>query len=245
MNRLAPFREQAPKSRNQGFSLLETVVSLLLLAAVVQSGWVVLAHHRTAASHVGARAEGLETVRTLAWLLQEEVSGGRPGGDWWADGKDSLALRAFRGVGLVKGGVVADDQLRVCFRGVRSPNPEKDSILLLGKDGRWRAHDLRRRVRADDACPGLGGGWEEDWFLSPEPGDAILGRVFERGSYHLVDGALRYRRGAGGRQPLTPERVQSGKFVAPTGGGNPIRWEVALTRGPPRADSSIWRGRVW
>ncbi len=116
-----------PKNRKeQGFSLLETVVSLLLLAAVVQGGWAVLAHPRPAASAVGARAEGLETVRTIAWLLPEELSGGRPGGDWWANGNDSLALRAFRGVGLVKGGVVVDDHLRVCFRGVRSPNPEKD-----------------------------------------------------------------------------------------------------------------------
>jgi len=231
--------------KEQGISLLEILVSLLLFAAVVQGGWAVLAQYRAAASDVGARAEGLETVRTIAWLLAEEVSGGRPDEDWWANGNDSLALRAFRGVGLVKGGVVGDDQVRVCFRGIRNPNPEKDSVLLLGKDGRWRAHDLLRRLRAEDRCPGLGGGREEDWILSPEPGDAILGRVFERGSYHLVNGALRYRRGEGGRQPLTPERVQSGKFVRSGAGATAVSWEVALTRALARADSTIWRGRVW
>jgi hypothetical protein len=231
--------------REEGISVLESLFALLLLAAVAQGGWTVLSQFRKAASDVAERAEGLETVRTIGWLLPEEVSGGRPEGDWWANGDDSLALRAFRGVGLVKGGTVGGDRLRVCFRGIRSPNADKDSVLLLGKDGRWRAHELRGRVRAEAECPGLGGGWEEVWTLSPEPGDAILGRVFERGSYHLVNGALRYRRGDGGRQPLTPERLQSGRLVGPNGEGAAISWEVELRRARPRADSSLWRGRVW
>ncbi len=33
----------------------------------------------------------------------------------------------------------------------------------------------------------------------------VLARLFERGSYHVSGAALRYRRGRGGRQPLTPE----------------------------------------
>lgn len=229
----------------RGISLLETLMVLLLLGLVAQGGWTVLARHRVAAANVGARAEGLETVRTIAWLLPEELSGGLPDEDWWANGTDSLELRAFRGVGLVKGGVGGDDWVRVCFRGVRSPNPEKDSVLLLGGDGRWKAHGLLRRVKTDEACSGLGGGWEEDWSLSPEPGDAILGRVFERGSYHLVNGALRYKRGEGGRQPLTPERVQSGKVVRPEGAVTTFSWEVTLTRAVAGTDSSLWRGRVW
>lgn len=231
--------------REEGISVLETLFVLILLAAVAQGGWTVLAQYRKAASDVAERAEGLETVRTIAWLLPEEVSGGRPEEDWWASGGDSLALRAFRGVGLVKGGEVGGDELRVCFRGIRSPNADKDSVLLLGKDGRWRAHELLGRVRAEDECPGLGGGWEEVWTLSPDPGDAILGRVYERGSYHLVNGALRYRRGEGGRQPLTPERLKSGRLVLPDGEGAGLSWEVALARARSGADSSIWRGRVW
>jgi hypothetical protein len=34
--------------------------------------------------------------------------------------------------------------------------------------------------------------------------------VFERGSYHLEDRAIRYRTGDGGRQPLSEERLESG-----------------------------------
>jgi hypothetical protein len=236
---------QAPAAEERGISLLEALVVLLLLAAVAQGGWTVLAQQRLAASDVSSRAEGLETVRTVAWLLREEVSYGRPGRDWWVDGSDSLAMRVFRGAGLVKAGEGEGDRVRVCFRGIRSPNPEKDSILLLGKDGRWSAHGLQARARAQEVCPGLGGGWEEDWTLSPEPSEAVLGRVFERGSYHLVNGALRYRRGGGGRQPLTPERVSSGRFVPLWSGARAISWEVVLTPTPTRVDSASWRGRIW
>jgi hypothetical protein len=232
-------------AEEEGISLLETLVALLLLAMVAQGGWTVLAQHRFAASDVSFRAEGLETVRTIGWLLREEASYGRPDRDWWVDGSDSLTLRAFRGAGLVRAGETEDDQIRVCFRGIRSPNPEKDSVLVLGKDGRWSAHGLQGRARTHEDCPGLGGGWEEEWTLSPEPPEAVLGRVFERGSYHLVNGALRYRRGGAGRQPLTPERVGVGRFVRLWSGGRSISWEVELTPIPVRPDSVLWRGRVW
>ena len=226
----------------KGVSLLEAVVSLLLLAAVIQGGWAVLAQHRVGAGRVAARAEALETVRTISWLLREETAGGRPGEDWWVDGSDSLVLRTFRGVGLVLGREEGQEEVRVCYRGVRSPNPQKDSVLLLGRDGLWSIHELQTRVRGKAVCPGLGGGGEEEWGLSPEPGDAVLARVFERGSYHLVNGALRYRRGGGGRQPLTPERIHAGTVsVLPDGR---ILWEAALVKEGGRADSAYWRGSI-
>ena len=42
--------------------------------------------------------------------------------------------------------------------------------------------------------------------------DAGLILVFETGTYHLSRGALRYRRGRGGRQPVTEEVLESGSF---------------------------------
>jgi hypothetical protein len=201
--------------------------------------------------NVAHRAEGLETIRTIAWLLPEEVSGGRAGRDWWIEHGDSLTLRAFRGLALIEGGPVQTRVVRVCFRGVRSPDPEKDSVLLLGVDGSWRAHDLEDRVRVSSGCPGLDEGSEEKWTLSPAPSGALLARVFERGSYHLADGALRYRRGEGGRQPLTPERIRTGSFLGPAEGGHPFAWEIALggPLGGPRAlsgsETLLWRGGGW
>jgi len=46
----------------------------------------------------------------------------------------------------------------------------------------------------------------ETWRLDVpiQPG-MLVARLYERGSYHLSGSALRYRRGASGRQPLTPE----------------------------------------
>jgi hypothetical protein len=47
------------------------------------------------------------------------------------------------------------------------------------------------------------GGDPELWSVDPPVPGALVVRVFERGSYHVSGGALRYRRGMGGRQPLT------------------------------------------
>jgi hypothetical protein len=60
----------------------------------------------------------------------------------------------------------------------------------------------------------------ETWRLdAPADPHAVVARLFEKGSYHLALAALRYRRGASGRQPLTPE-----VWSAAT------RWEVTAGR---------------
>jgi hypothetical protein len=188
--------------------------------------------------------EGLETIRTIDWLLPEELSGGRPGEDWWMAGGDSVALRAFRGLGIVEEQGPAPDELAICFRGIRAPDTEKDSVLLLETDGRWKAYELRWRAGAGGSCPGLGGGSLERWYLSPEPGDGVVARVFERGTYHLADGALRYRRGEGGRQPLTPPRVHSGAIRGFPGESPHMWWEVQLVEGEGSSPGIPWMGRV-
>ncbi len=231
-------------SRESGVSVMEALLALLLLFLLIPGAWTVVARHGRAALSAGHKAEALETVRTAAWLLPEELSGGIPGRDWWVEG-DSVVLRAFRALGLVKAGSVQGPELMACVRGIRMPNPEKDSVLLLGVDGGWQAYELESRVRVAAECTGVEGGWEERWTLSAEPGDPILGRIFELGSYHLADGALRYRRGAGGRQPLTPLRIRTGQFfqgVAEKGG---FAWEMSLSEPPGHAESLEWRGILW
>lgn len=224
--------------------MIELLVVLALLSLVVQLGWTVLSGQRRAATALSVRAEGLETIRTVGWLLPQELSGGEPEGDWWAAG-DSIVLRAFRGVGFVLGDSVRGDSVRVCYRGIRNPAPEKDSVLLLGIDGRWRAHDLVRRALLSGACVQTADASKEEWVLSPEPGRSVLVRLFERGSYHLSLGALRYRRGEGGRQPLTPERVQEGRIVVSPSLGGRVGWEVLLSGVHPEGTGGSWRGVVW
>ena len=235
----------------RGTSLLEALLALVLFSLLVHGSLTILVRHREAGVDVAHRAEGLETVRTIAWLLPEEVSGGRVNSDWWAKGGDSLNLRAFRGTALIRGRTGSAPLVIVCFRGLRAPDPDKDSVLVLGGDGRWTAHDLQRRTPNPADCPGPDAGREEEWALSPAPVDPVFARVFERGSYHLADGALRYRRGEGGRQPLTPERIQEGEFLGSSEGGRPFAWEVSLL-GPPRGrpdpagpGARTWRGGVW
>jgi hypothetical protein len=226
-----------------GFTLVEALVVILLSALLVQGGWTVMATLREAGGRMAENAEGLETVRTAAWLLEEEFGGSLPFRDWWAGEGDSVSLRAYRGLALVTGTEVSGGT-KVCFRGIRSPNPEKDSILFLREGGTWTGHALLARDRGPPGCLGGGEGWEEVWEVAPEPEGALLGRVFERGSYHLAQGALRYRRGGGGRQPLTPTRIAGGSLKGgedPAGG---LRWKLLLSNPRGGADTLPWSGWI-
>lgn len=226
-----------------GFTLVETLVVLLLTALVVQGGWTVLATFREAGGRTADMAEGLETVRTAAWILGEELGGSLPFRDWWIGEGDSVSLRAYRGLALVTG-TEAGGGTTVCFRGIRSPNPAKDSILFLGEGGNWTAHALRARVRGESGCMGDGEGWEELWEVEPLPDGALLGRVYERGSYHLALGALRYRRGGGGRQPLTPLRIAEGSLEAGEGPRVGLLWRLLLSDPWRDGPTLAWSGRI-
>ncbi|MDH5589515.1 MAG: hypothetical protein OEZ37_05670, partial [Gemmatimonadota bacterium] len=130
----------------------------------------------------------------------------------------------------------------VWYRGDRDADPEKDSLIWWEEPGGWTTAALEW-IDGGGTCPGA----REDvatsvWTLSRTPGnDVRLVRLFERGSYHLQGAALRYRRGAGGRQPLTPETLsRSGSGFALAGGGIVV-WEVEVPdMGAP--GKGAWRG---
>jgi hypothetical protein len=158
--------------------------------------------------------------------------------DGWIVSADSLSVRAFRGLGVVCGPGPTPRDLHVLIRGVRAPDPTKDSILVLDTDGRWTALALDD-VAAAPSCDPRGVAPSQLWHLSgPAGGNAILARWFERGSYHVSARAVRYRRGAGGRQPLTPEVVRtpasgfsrsaSGVALLLLVGDSPEPWRVLL-----------------
>ena len=118
---------------------------------------------------------------------------------------DSVRLRAVRGTGVAchrEGAVVT-----VRYRGIRQPDPRKDSVLVVTEAGTvGAAHDVTAVGSGDPGCgPGL------RLTLDPAPSRAGLLLVFETGSYHLTD-AFRYRTGRGGRQPITEGVLDDGRF---------------------------------
>lgn len=135
-----------------------------------------------------------EAVRTaivvlgaeLRFVTAEDVS---------AAAADSVRTRAFRGGGPVCS--ENDGYLRVAYRGIRQPDPARDSVLLLGAAGAT-VHGLRTAARSPECPDGIA------VRMDPEPPAADgYALFFETGTYSFSDGAFRYRRGQGGRQPLT------------------------------------------
>jgi hypothetical protein len=192
-----------------GFTVVEALTALLVLLLLLNVGWSVTAAMGRAAAELAERGESLAASRAASWILQEELAGVRAPADLAAPAGDSLALRAFRGAALVCG-LRTPTELLVRWSGIRAPDPTKDSLLVLDADGEWSVRALSRRSAEPRGCvgaPGPIGDVEERWTIDREVGAPVLLRYFERGSYHLSDAALRYRIGAGGRQPLTPETL--------------------------------------
>jgi hypothetical protein len=144
----------------------------------------------------------LSARRLAAVVLGKELRAGVRGRDWVVHAPDSLSLRAFRGWGPVCGPGTEPGKIVVDYHGERLANPVKDSVLILTADGWWPT-DLTRRASGVESCAMDTDGNPELWSIDPPVPGALVARVFERGSYHVSGGALRYRRGRGGRQPLT------------------------------------------
>jgi hypothetical protein len=217
-----------------GYTLAEALVVLLLLFGLLHGAWTLAAVHGSSAFEIFERSQMLEAARVSGWVLREELRGGVPGMDWW-QGEDSLALRAFRSLGITCEEGSEPGTLVVESTGLRAPDPGKDSVLVLWPDGRWRAHDLVGRSAGASCTPG--GPPAERWRIEPPEVGGLVVRVFERGSYHVGDGAFRYRRGAGGRQPLTAPVL---------GASSELRWDlnsVVLNLAPSRDAGPGWRNR--
>lgn len=178
-----------------GTTLAELVLVSWLFAFVLAAvaGFAAAQGRLAAVSQDRARVS--EALRTASVVLGGELRFLAP-----ADrsvGGDSVRLRAIRGGGQVC--TSTDRTLVVRYAGIRRPEPDKDSVLLLGERSTGGTPYALESVATDTAC---GGGLRLELERQPGRG-AGLAMVFETGAYHLVGDALRYRRGAGGRQPLT------------------------------------------
>ena len=110
---------------------------------------------------------------------------------------------------------------------------------MLLSSGRWIPRALATRSGATGGCAGTGGSLER-WTLSDTVAGATLVRLFERGSYHLSDDALRYRIGSGGRQPLTAPRFDPARSGIVRSGRSRVLLVVS-----PRPGRRGGRGPEW
>jgi hypothetical protein len=208
-----------------------SLAELLLVASlfgVVLAGVASFASAQSrllARAHDTTRAEAV--VRTASVVLDAELRGLAPE-DISAISADSVRLRAVRGGGVV---CAADSlALVVRYRGIRSPNPAKDSVLVIRSDA--TAGRVRRieAVGSDARCGGA-----VRLHLDGPAGPAGWALVFETGAYHVVHRSVRYRRGRGGRQSLTEELLQDGAFRS---GSDAVRLELRFDSASlPRLDS--------
>lgn len=226
----------------RGASAVEVLVVLLLTAALAQGAWAVMAAQRRSAELLMRRGESLAGERIVRSVLRAETSAGRPDLDWRISADDVLSLRAFRAWGVPCPIASAGGDLLVRVRGMRKPDPGKDSLLVLGSDGEWLVGTLDDRRSTDERCPGVTSTPLEEWTVSTEARDGVLFRVFESGSYHLEDATFRYRRGRAGRQPLTPPVLDpsASGFEELADGGVGLR--IVLDGAGPAADG--WGRRL-
>lgn len=189
------------KNRPGTTSLAELVLVAWLFALVMGAVAGFGAQQRRLAELQRDRIRLEEAIRTGTVVMGTELRH-LTAGDVRVDA-DSVRIRAFRG-----GGPVCEagaDVVHVLYDGVRLPEPAKDSVLLLhGEDERVVPLDV---AASSSACGGsVRLRFAEPLLESPSgdsPAAPGMAWIFETGAYSLAAGAIRYRRGEGGRQPLT------------------------------------------
>ena len=233
-----------PGGAPAGFTLVELVVATVAAGALVTAAFALLAAHGRLERAARAAVAAAEVARVAGMVVPAEVRYATPA-DLPGVGADTLALRALRGVGIICAGGGTGVDVR--YRGMRWPDAAKDSVVAAAPTGSpERALALESDRGAEGACAAHPGETVRRWALSDSAGaagDLLL--VFERGSYHLSNGALRYRRGAGGRQPLTEEFLAGGSFGL---SGAPAALALALeTRPDPGrpAARAVHRTLLW
>lgn len=191
-----------------GFSLAELLATLVLGGLVSAAIAGTLGGAERLAGAQAARVAAAEALRVASVVLSRELRSVDPAEDIAMLSADSLRLRAFRGTAVVCG--LAGSAVYVRYRGLRQPNPAKDSVLALDADGRAQPLALEAARVEAAACPGRPEALVQRWRVGGVVPTGTLLLLFETGSYHLADHAFRYRRGAGGRQPLTAELLDDG-----------------------------------
>lgn len=186
-----------------GSSLVEAVAVMTLSSMVMGVIAGICVAQLRLARVTAEEAASAEAVRTVTSVLSGEARRITPV-DVRASSDDSLAIRSFRGAGLPCGATPGGVLVR--YTGDRFPDPSKDSVLVTGA-GPESSLVLIDSAPAPGTCPALMGETILEWRMGGTVPQAAMLLVFESGTYHLSSRALRYRLGAGGRQPLTIEAL--------------------------------------
>jgi prepilin-type N-terminal cleavage/methylation domain-containing protein len=214
----------APRARPRsvgrpGYSLVELLAALSIFAVVTALLYGALSAQVRLSRAAAERVAAADAVRTASHILAGEARR-MSSADVRAAAADSVALRSFRGMAVVC--TASSGELTVRYRGDRLPVASKDSVLVIAGAAAPHAAALEAAAAAppsdvsaalpsyDDAaprraCAPMHGETAMTWLV-PAAGDgAVVGLLFESGVYSISSRALRYRRGAEGRQPLTAE----------------------------------------
>jgi hypothetical protein len=205
-------------------NLVEVVVALMLALLISAGLWSAAAAARRQTVVAERWSARVDARRVVGLLLDLDADGftaaERPG---------EVAVRAHRWWGLTCAGTpVGPTSAEVVLRGLRRPDPTKDSVRVVLADGRIARRRLLRVVRPTECADPDAIRVEWD---APADGHVLVVHGYERGAYRLDD-AFRYRRGAGGAQPLTsalfdPDTVEI-RYA-----GDRVR--VVADRGPARS----------
>lgn len=222
-----------------GFSLLEAVLALCLGSLVCALATGLFSAQQQLAREQQARTVQADAARTVFTVLPAELRVLNPATDIHGLGPDSVAARLFRGIAVTCGAGGSGTIVR--YRGMRAPDPAKDSVLLLPAPGQETALSLTAAgplgatdsaSAAASSCAAAEGFELARWSLDTQPPPAALLLLFESGSYFLTNRAFRYRLGAAGRQPLTAEVFDDRVSAFTPGGAGPSWIDLSLATNP-------------
>jgi hypothetical protein len=218
-------------SARTGHTLAELLAALplaMLLMATLLATFVAQARLARALADRMGRAE---TERLAAGVLRQELRWIERG-DVAAAVADSLTLRLLRGIGVTCG--TGTEAMRIDYWGLREPNPEKDSVIIVSAEGESSA----RLLGSEPTSPSCREGAARLLRLSTPARPGVV-LIYERASYHLSARALRVRAGAEGRQPITEEWLEdAGTGLLIEGDDTLPRGVVLHLRGAP---ARTWR----
>ncbi|MGD8276576.1 MAG: hypothetical protein PVH00_01060, partial [Gemmatimonadota bacterium] len=213
---------------HSGHSLVELIVALLLLALLGSTALALLSSGLRLVRRAADATEAGNAVRFAGRLLRSEIET-LVASDSHGFDADSSRQRVYRGAGIVCDFTGTTATVR--WLGLRAPDPAKDSVLALTPAGETAHPLLAASAASAPACVARPGEavLELDVSGGLRPGDVVL--LYETGTWHLSGSALRYARGAGGRQPLTPAVFvdDSTRIDADTSAADPIAIRLELT----------------
>ncbi|MDT8367889.1 MAG: prepilin-type N-terminal cleavage/methylation domain-containing protein [Longimicrobiales bacterium] len=188
-------RARAGDRGRHGFTLPEALTALLLLGLLLGLLARASARLRGTLERVAVTAERVESARVARHLVEHIVAGGGA----IADGASADEIRVELSVGWA-----APCDSVWGWRGIRQPDPVRDSALVIDDASRVV------RVAVDAVTPRpCASGVGLALRFAPEVDGAVFVRVFEVGAVR-VDDAVRYGRWGSARQPLTAAVLEAG-----------------------------------